>query len=90
MTSVVEQLKLTDYEKIQARLNYCLERLSSLPGEKEESVREKSRLDAEDENLSRLIQENLMEKGKRPGKRSVSPWLLKKSTGWDMWSGASR
>ena len=69
MTSVVEQLKLTDYEKIQARLNYCLERLSSLPGEKEESVREKSRLDAEDENLSRLLQENLMEKGKKARKK---------------------
>ncbi len=69
LTSVLEQLKLTDYEKIQARLNYCLERLSSLPGEKEESVREKSRLDAEDENLSRLIQENLMEKGKKARKK---------------------
>ena len=69
LTSVAEQLKLTDYEKIQARLNYCLERLSSLPGEKEESVREKSRLDAEDENLSRLIQENLMEKGKKARKK---------------------
>lgn len=69
LASVAEQLKLTDYEKIQARLNYCLERLSSLPGEKEESVREKSRLDAEDENLSRLIQENLMEKGKKARKK---------------------
>ena len=66
---MAEQLKLTDYEKIQARLNYCLERLSSLPGEKEESVREKSRLDAEDENLFRLIQENLMEKGKKARKK---------------------
>ena len=66
---MAEQLKLTDYEKIQARLNYCLERLSSLPGEKEESVREKSRLDAEDENLSRLLQENLMEKGKKARKK---------------------
>ena len=69
LASVAEQLKLTDYEKIQARLNYCLERLSSLPGEKEESVREKSRLDAEDENLFRLIQENLMEKGKKARKK---------------------
>ena len=60
---MAEQLKLTDYEKIQARLNYCLERLSSLPGEKEESVREKSRLDTEDENLPDGERKKGQEKG---------------------------
>ncbi|MDE7044727.1 MAG: TIGR02680 family protein, partial [Acetatifactor sp.] len=36
--SVREQLKLTDYEKIKERLDYCLERLNVLPVLREESA----------------------------------------------------
>ncbi len=40
--SIQEQLKLTNYEEIKERLNHCVKRLSSIPGEKEECVATKT------------------------------------------------
>ena len=41
LLAVQEQLKLTDYEKIKSRLDYCMERLSVIPQGKEASARKK-------------------------------------------------
>ena len=54
--SVREQLKLTDYEKIKERLDYCLERLAALPGLREESAREQTRLRDREEQLGQELQ----------------------------------
>lgn len=42
-TSVVEQLKLTDYEEIKARLDACMGFLEAYPGELERCIEEKTR-----------------------------------------------
>ena len=41
--SVVEQLKLTDYEQMKERLDYCVKWLREYPGEVQDCVREKTR-----------------------------------------------
>lgn len=40
LESVREQLKLTDYEQIRDRLDACMKRLASLPGEREDAARQ--------------------------------------------------
>lgn len=40
LLSIREQLKLTDYEQIKERLNYCVERLNAIPDEKKLLYRE--------------------------------------------------
>ena len=42
LESVREQLKLTDYDKIKERLDYCLERLAKLPAEREYSAQQQT------------------------------------------------
>jgi len=54
--SVQEQLKLTDYEKIKERLDYCLERLKVLPGLREESARQQTHWRETEEQLGRELQ----------------------------------
>lgn len=58
LNSVLEQLKLTDYEQIKERLDYCTERLAALPGERDTSVERKARLRKEGEILREKHQEN--------------------------------
>ena len=67
--SVLEQLKLTDYEKIRERLDFCLERLASIPGEKETAVGKRSGLDREYESLLDMRRENQAEEGRAEEKR---------------------
>lgn len=55
LQSVWEQLKLTDYEKIKERLDYCLERLAKLPGEREESAKNQTHWEEEDRHLREEI-----------------------------------
>lgn len=58
LNSVLEQLKLTDYEQIKERLDYCTERLAALPGERDASVERKASLRKEGEILREKHQEN--------------------------------
>lgn len=55
LISVLEQLKLTDYDSIRERLEHCILRLKQLPGEQNDSAANQSRLRTElkqmDENL---------------------------------------
>ena len=39
LSSIREQLKLTNYEEIKEKLNYCMRRLKNIPKEMEESIR---------------------------------------------------
>lgn len=55
--SVQEQLKLTDYDKIKERLDYCLERLGVLPGLREESARQQTHWREREEQLGRELQQ---------------------------------
>lgn len=64
LASVREQLKLKDYEKIQERLEFCIERLAVLPREKEESVRRSTNLKKEEEQTQEKLQENELSAGK--------------------------
>lgn len=72
LESVLEQLKLTDYEKIKDRLDACVKRLECIPREKEAAVSERSRLEAEQKNLRIRQQENQLEEGRARQKRN---WL---------------
>lgn len=53
--SVWEQLKLTDYEKIKERLDYCLNRLKELPGERENSTKNQTHWEDEERHLEQEI-----------------------------------
>ncbi len=55
LQSVREQLLLTDYEKIKERLDYCLERLTALPGLREESARQQTHWREREEQLGREL-----------------------------------
>lgn len=46
VASIQEQLALTNYEEIKARLDHCIRRLRELPGEKEDSVKTSATLRA--------------------------------------------
>lgn len=69
LDSILEQLALTDYEKIRERLEYCVERLGKLPSEIEESVREKSRLETKISQLLEKIEETEVSVGESKEKR---------------------
>ena len=56
--SVREQLALTDYEEIKGRLDFCIERLSKLPKERESCVRRQEAFEKETEQLEEKIREN--------------------------------
>lgn len=58
LTSVREQLALTDYEQIRERLDHCIRRLASLPKEREECVGRLEKLRAAGENLLEKSREN--------------------------------
>ncbi len=58
LTSVREQLALTDYEQIKERLDFCIERLLKLPQEREECVRRQESFEKEIEQLEEKIEEN--------------------------------
>ncbi len=64
LNSVLERLKLTDYEKIKERLEYCIGRLALLPGEIEESVRLMTTLRDKEASLLEKQRENEVELGK--------------------------
>lgn len=49
--SIREQLKLTNYEEIKERLDFCLERLAKLPGEKTDAIQKAQRWETKTENL---------------------------------------
>lgn len=56
--SVQEQLRLTNYEEIKERLNYCLSRLGSIPKEIEAAIQDR----AENSNILKNLQETLEQK----------------------------
>ena len=58
LVSVRKQLELTDYEQIRERLDYCMQRLILLPGERESCVGTQNRLENEAAVLQDKIQEN--------------------------------
>lgn len=58
LLAVQEQLKLTDYEKIKSRLDYCMERLSVIPQEKEASARKRGELESGRKILEEKQREN--------------------------------
>lgn len=45
LTSIREQLKLTDYEKIKERLEYCIHRLQNIPEERDLCTKEVTKLE---------------------------------------------
>ena len=45
LTSIQEQLKLTDYEKVKERLEYCISRLQNIPGERDICTKEATKLE---------------------------------------------
>ena len=58
LDSVRKQLALTDYEEIKERLDYCMQRLVLLPGERESCVGRQNRLEKDADVLQEKIQEN--------------------------------
>lgn len=72
LASVVEQLKLTDYEEIRARLDHCMLRLQQIPDERESSVAKQARLQTELEALKTKREETENEK---TGARARSEWM---------------
>lgn len=67
LASVRNQLKLTDYEAIRERLDYCILRLDRLPKEREESVERQTAL----RENGKSLQEKSMENEKRREELSV-------------------
>lgn len=51
-------MALTDYEEIKDRLDYCMQRLVLLPGERESCVGRQNRLEKDADVLQEKIQEN--------------------------------
>ncbi|MDO4285659.1 MAG: TIGR02680 family protein [Eubacteriales bacterium] len=72
LISVQNQLKLTDYEKIRERMEYCLRRLRELPLEKEGAVRRMGELEMQEKVLAERRQENQIGIGKARLRRE---WL---------------
>ena len=52
LSSIRDQLGLTDYEQIRERLDYCLERLNILPDEREDAARQMTHWKDEEERLA--------------------------------------
>lgn len=77
LLAVQEQLKLTDYEKIKSRLDYCMERLSVIPQEKEASARKRGELESgrkileEKQRENQKITEKLQDKERNLAEKSI-------------------
>lgn len=56
--SIREQLKLTDYEQIKERLDFCLGRLKRLPDEKTEAVKKAQEWKTKAENIQEKLREH--------------------------------
>ncbi len=56
--SIQEQLKLTNYEEIKERLDYCITRLKQIPKEREKSAEEKGTLQQKIEELKTKISDS--------------------------------
>lgn len=56
--SVREQLKLTDYEEIKERLDYCMKWLSLYPKKMRDCVEERTRLSEQIRNMQELYRQN--------------------------------
>ena len=56
--SIQEQLKLTNYEEIKERLDYCITRLKQIPKEREKSAEEKGILQQKIEELKTKISDS--------------------------------
>lgn len=69
LTSVRQQLLLTDYTEIREKLDYCIGRLLVLPKEREEAVRQIARWQEEEkhltENIAQATEENLILKERK-------------------------
>ncbi|MDO4260603.1 MAG: TIGR02680 family protein, partial [Eubacteriales bacterium] len=74
LASVLEQLKLTDYEKIRERLDYCVRRLQEIPSEKESCVRRRGELETRQKTYFEQLQEKQLEIGRVKARRD---WLEK-------------
>ena len=55
LDSVREQLKLTDYEQIKERLDFCLERLAKLPEEKKDAIQKDQKAQTEADHLQQEL-----------------------------------
>lgn len=62
LDSVLEQLKLTDYEAVKERLDHCVMRLQQIPKERESSAAARSRLQTELKQLSEMLEQTEKEK----------------------------
>ncbi|MGN0398979.1 MAG: hypothetical protein ACI4EO_02510 [Blautia sp.] len=84
--SVKEQLKLTDYEQIQDRLETCILRLNRIPEEREISVGRQQDLKNQEEVLNEKYLEN--EKNWRISEDEGNGWEkhLRKNIIWAMWN----
>lgn len=71
LSSVLEQLKLTDYEKIRERLDHCTKRLTALPMEREASVKKQTNLQNEVELLMEKQQENERQRQQLKGRKET-------------------
>lgn len=58
LSSVKEQLKLTDYEEIKERLDACVSRLNALPREREEAYQQQGILNSKIERLAKEMLED--------------------------------
>lgn len=61
LDSIREQLKLTDYEAIRERLDYCLNRLKELPTERETSKQQQTHWKDETERLERELKQQVID-----------------------------
>lgn len=75
--SIQEQLALTNYEEIKARLDHCIRRLREIPGEKENSVRASATLKENIRGLKEKQSENEKSKtiaGRKADRFSEAFW----------------
>ena len=72
LASVLEQLKLTDYEAIKERLDHCVLRLRQIPQERESSAATRSRLQTELKQLNEKLEQTQTEKSDMLSRRD---WL---------------
>lgn len=77
LVSVRKQLELTDYEQIRERLDYCMQRLILLPGERESCVGRQNRLENEAAVLQDKIQENETKKEQLSDKKETYGTVFK-------------
>lgn len=77
LVSVRKQLELTDYEQIRERLDYCMQRLILLPGERESCVGRQNRLENEAAVLQDKIRENETKKEQLSDKKETYGTVFK-------------